>query len=442
MLWKRKKKMWVHLGEGIDLDKPNKIIPVGFDEKYRTGHFWCFGTTRAGKTKVIAGNVEEDIKKGHSVIVIDPKGDNELFGSIVQAAFDTGRESDLMLVCPVFPEYSATIDPLASYYMTEELVAHITAGVSVGKDPYYYGVAYEVALLVVQSLLMLARLSNQEPSFNLNDIKNHISHEALAELKERLDMLDQPEETGQLSADLGNILKSSSEFNSKVSSSLRTALLELTSGNIGQIIGNAEHDQFIDRLESGKRIIMVVQLGAMLTKRAAYSGGKVILSMLQAYVGRKYASGHIVDPPICLHIDEAQAVLYHGIEELFAKAGGAGIYISGYCQSISQLNAEIGQDRASTILDCCNTKMFLKVNDTRTAQYVSTQLGEKKTFSPIISLGGGLSIRETEDTRITHTEVLNLKKRQFFLTTYSGIYRGRTRDVPDPKKVIVFPEIE
>ena len=52
---------------------------------------------------------------------------------------------------------------------------------------------------------------------------------------------------------------------------------------------------------------------------------------------------------------------YQGIEDLFAKAGGAGVYIDGYCQSISQLHAEVGEDRADTILDNCNTKLFMRV---------------------------------------------------------------------------------
>lgn len=436
----KKKRLFVDIGEGIDLNKPEKIIHVGYDENHRKGHFWCFGTTRAGKTKVIAGTTEEDINKGHSVVVIDPKGDSDLFSKIVESAFNAGRENDLMLISPVFPQYSAHIDPLASYYMVEELVAHITAGVSVGKDPYYYGVAYEISLLVVQALILLSKEARQQPSFNLSDIKNNISPEALEDIKENLDYLDTPE-ANQIANDLGNILKSSAEFNTKVSSGLRIALTELTSGNIGKIIGNVDADQFVDRLESGKKVIMVVQLGSLLTKRAAYSAGKVIISMLQAYVGRKFASGATVNPPISLHIDEAQSVLYHGIEDLFAKAGGAGIYIHGYCQSISQLVSEVGQDRASTILDCCNTKMFMRVSDTKTAQYISTQLGEKRTYSPIISLGGGLSIRETEETRIKHTEVLSLQPRQFFLTTYSGVYRGITREIPDADVKVVFPDI-
>lgn len=175
----------------------------------------------------------------------------------------------------------------------------------------------------------------------------------------------------QLSMDMQKILATPPDYYSKVASSLRVALTELTSGNVGQIIGKANENRFIKRLEEGKGIILVVQLGSLLTKRAAYTAGKVIISMIQAFVGRVYSSGKDVSPPLVLHIDEAQSVLYHGIEDLFAKAGGAGVYIHGYCQSISQLYSEVGEDRGNTILDNCNTKLFMRVPDAHTAKYVS-----------------------------------------------------------------------
>jgi hypothetical protein len=81
-----------------------------------------------------------------------------------------------MLVTPIFPEYSAILDPLSSYYMPEELVAHITAGVAVGREPYFFGVAYEVSLVLVQALLELAKGEHRTASFNLIDVKNKISH--------------------------------------------------------------------------------------------------------------------------------------------------------------------------------------------------------------------------------------------------------------------------
>jgi len=437
---RKKDRLWTRLGKGVHLDHPDRIIELGYPDSYRKGHFWCFGTTRVGKTRTMENIIEQDIRKGYSVVAIDPKGDIDLFSKIVQVAFETGRQQDLMLITPVFPEFSAILDPLSSYYMIEELVAHITAGVAVGREPYFFGVAYEVSLVVVQALIMLAEATGNRVSFNLNDIKNHIGHDELEKLKEQLGYIDTPE-AEQLAMDMEKILSTPADYYSKVASSLRVALTELTSGNVGRIIGNADENRFIRRLEDGQGIIMVVQLGSLLTKRAAYTAGKVIISMIQAFVGRRYSSDKQVSPALCLHVDEAQSVLYHGIDDLFAKAGGAGVYIHGYCQSISQLYAEIGMDRANTILDNCNTKLFMRVPDAKTAHYVSTHLGEKRSYSPIISLGGGLSIRETEEVRINHTEILNMDPRQFFLTTYSGMFRGITADVPDSRIKVIFPEV-
>jgi len=436
-----KQPSWTSIGSGIHLDHPEKVVELGFPDSYRKGHFWCFGTTRVGKTRVMEHIIEQDIRKGYSVVAIDPKGDIDLFSKITELAIDTGRQNDLMLITPIFPQYSAILDPLASYYMPEELVAHITAGVAVGREPYFFGVAYEVSLVVVQALIMLAEVAGVRPSFNLNDIKNHISHKDLEQLKEKLDYIDS-DDARQLARDMEKILATPADYYSKVASSLRVALTELTSGNVGQIIGKADENRFIKRLEQGQGIILVVQLGSLLTKRAAYTAGKVIISMVQAFVGRVYSSGKNVNPSLVLHIDEAQSVLYHGIEDLFAKAGGAGVFIHGYCQSISQLIAEVGEDRANTILDNCNTKLFMRVPDADTAEYVSRHLGEERRFSPIISIGGGLSIRETEEVRIKHTEVLNMAPREVFLTTYSGTYKGKTATVRDSLLRVTFPDLQ
>ncbi len=102
---------WTHLGSGIHLDHPDKIISLGYPDSFRKGHFWCFGTTRVGKTRAMENVIEQDIHKGYSVVVIDPKGDIDLFSKIVQVAYQTNRENDLMLITPVFPEYSAILDP-------------------------------------------------------------------------------------------------------------------------------------------------------------------------------------------------------------------------------------------------------------------------------------------------------------------------------------------
>ena len=143
--------------------------------------------------------------------------------------------------------------------MPEELAAHITAGVSVGREPFFADLAREVALYIVLSILLLAKNAGQWPRLNLQDIKDKVGHKDLKELKAKVDHLINSgveeairSEAKQLSSDLDRTLATTADNYNKVASSLRIALTELTTGNIGKIIGKADENKFISRLEEGK----------------------------------------------------------------------------------------------------------------------------------------------------------------------------------------------
>jgi len=429
------------VGKGFELSRRDLLLPLSFPDSFRSGMMWVFGTTRSGKTRLAEGIIEQDIRKGYNLAVIDPKGDIGLFAKIAQVAYEEGRIEDLMLVTPIFPDLSAIIDPLASYYMPEELVAHIVSGVSAGDDPYYWNVSYEMASSIVQGLIVLSIANGRPPVFNLKQVEEYVSHQGLTRLKNELQKIkSQTIKVGDTIRTLERILDTPPDFFSKVGSSLRVALSELTIGSVGRIIGQADENRFLRRLEAGKGVIMVVQTGALLAQRASYTAGKVILSMIQTYVGRVLASGRKLNPPLALHIDEAHSVVYPGFKELMAKAGGANCYVTGYNQSVSQLYDEIGEDAANSILDNANTKMYLRVPDALTANFISKHLGETDAWVPMISFGGGLTIRQMEEVQVKPSEIMGLEPRQFYLQTYSGIYKGKTLDIVDAKLKLKFPE--
>ncbi|MFB3925460.1 MAG: type IV secretory system conjugative DNA transfer family protein [Syntrophales bacterium] len=428
------------------LDDPRKgsgyVMPreIRIDDDSRKGHLWCFGTTRVGKTRIIENMISQDILKGYSVVMIDPKGDFDLFSKIIETADRAGRLDELMFVSSVFPDLSMTIDPLSHYYMPEELVAHIISGVQVGKEPFFYNVAYEISIAIVQSLLMTgARLKNKP--FNLTDVKNYMSKPELETLARRVSDIGTPEAV-QLLTDMRKIIDSPQDYYGKVSSSLRVALMELTSGNIGKIVGKGHGNRLIERLESGKRVILVIHLGSLMTRKAAYTLGKVIISMIQSFAGRVFSSGRKVTPPLCLYVDEAQNVLYLTIDDLFAKAGGANIWIHGFVQSVSQLYSAIGRDYSSTILDNTNTKIFMKVPDYETAEYAAAHFGLRKRYSGVFCADGGITMREEEVSRLRPMDILSLKEREFYMMTYSGFYRGVSTQVRQADIRILLPNIE
>jgi type IV secretory pathway TraG/TraD family ATPase VirD4 len=426
------------LGTGIDI-RGGKQQELYMNDADRSGHFWCFGTTRVGKTRLLENMLEQDIRKGNSVVVIDPKGDIPLFSKIYQAAKEAGREDDLMLITPIFPQYSIKLNPLEYYYMPEELVGHLISGIEVGSEPFFYNVAYETSLMIVQAFMLLTEKAYGK-RFNFNDVKDVVSHTDLTTLQRNVASLSSDSHhVIQLANDLQKIVDSGQDYYNKVSSSLRVALMELTSGNIGEILGKARGNPVIEKLENGKSVILVAQVGSLMTRKAAFTVGKVLLSMFQSYVGRIFSSGQRVDPPLEIFMDEAQNVLYYGIDDFFAKAGGANVHLHGLSQSVNQIYAMIGRDYGNSTLDNINNKLFMKVPDEETASYVCRHFGTHKQMLSMMSSAGIINVRENEEDILKPEDVLGLQKREFFMMNYDGAFFGKTMDTSDAYINIEYP---
>ncbi|RKY68863.1 MAG: conjugal transfer protein TraG [Candidatus Latescibacterota bacterium] len=438
-MFRRPKKAFI--GYGYRLDEPGKVRKIKLRDSDRKGHVFCFGSTRIGKTRLIELMIEQDIRKGYSVTLFDPKGDIDLFSKVVQVAYEEGREKDLCLVTPIFPQCSAKMDPLAYYYMPEELVSHVVSGIK-AREEFFINVAYETTFVIVQALLFFAKIKNEKTTLNFNTIKERASYKDLKNLEEQLKDYEAEPEAQEILATLRQILASPQDYFAKVSSSLRTVLTSLSVGSVGAIIGKAKANEFIKRLEEGKRVILVVQTGSLLTRKTAHIVARVLLSMIQSFVGRVFLSGRRLYPPLCVYMDEASNLLYAGVEDLFNKAGGAGVWVHAFTQSIADIEAEIGPPSARKILDNTNTKIFMRVNDPKTADYIADYSGMRRKFSPLLSLGGGITVREIEEPNVRPESVLNLQPRDFYMFSFEGAYRGKVGHVKEPYFSVTYPKVE
>src|SRR5579872_3213631 len=61
----------------------------------RSGHTVVIGTTGVGKTRLAELLISQDIRRGDVVIVLDPKGDADLFKRIYIEAKNAGREAEI-----------------------------------------------------------------------------------------------------------------------------------------------------------------------------------------------------------------------------------------------------------------------------------------------------------------------------------------------------------
>jgi len=409
-VFEKKKKTFI--GYGYKLGEPSKVKKITISDNIRKGHLFCFGSTRIGKTRLIELMIEQDIRKGYSIAFFDPKGDIDIFSKIVQVAYEEQRERELCLVTPIFPACSAKMDPLAYYYMPEELVSHVVSGIK-AREEFFINVAYETTFVIILSLLFFAKIKREKAELNFNVVKERASYNDLKNLEKQLQDYQNEPEAQEILASLRQILASPQDYFAKVSSSLRTVLTSLSTGSVGAIIGKAKANKFIKRLEEGKKVILIVQTGSLLTRKTAHIIARVLLSMIQSFV-----------------------------EDLFNKAGGAGVWVHGFTQSIADIEAEIGSANARKILDNANTKIFMRVNDPNTAEYIADYSGMIRRFSPILSLGGAITVREIEEPSVRPEYVLNLQPREFYLFSLDGAYRGKVGYVREPYLRVRYPRVE
>ena len=140
----------------------------------RSGHLGCFGTTRIGKTRLMESIIEQDIRKGYNVAIIDPKGDIDLFSKVIQASAESGRLEEVMLLTPIYPDHSVKLDPLSHYYMEDELVDHVVSGIK-AKEDYFIAIASEVTGAVVSGLAIKAKTGQgSERQFQRHQVPGHV----------------------------------------------------------------------------------------------------------------------------------------------------------------------------------------------------------------------------------------------------------------------------
>ena len=91
------------VGFGVNMSDHHHEGVIAIPDTERGGHFGCLGTTGIGKTRLVESIVEQDIRKGYSVVIMDPKGDIDLFSKIAQVAAESGRLDELMFLNSIFP---------------------------------------------------------------------------------------------------------------------------------------------------------------------------------------------------------------------------------------------------------------------------------------------------------------------------------------------------
>ena len=426
------------IGLGRNMDHPQKEggkSPIEIPDSWRCGHVLVTGSTRSGKSRLAENLIEQDIRKGYSLLIIDPKIDQQLSNKVIQVACSTSRQDDLMFITPLFPELSSTLNPLSHWFTSEEIVAHVISGLEQTKEPFFRHVAKNITSSVIEGLNLLAQFQGKSrANFTFQMIADYSTRQGLQGLLAELSYLTVSPSVEKLIKQIEQTLATGDEYFGKTSMSLQNVLNDLTNGNVGHLLSQGFENKFLNRMEKDKGVILVCQTGNLVIGEAAQTLAKVILSMTLKYVGRVMASARkkmII--PLCVHLDEAQSLLFPGFDEAYSKVGASNTWITSYIQDSAQVRAKMGPDTAQAILANHNTKIFLRTPDNMSAEFISGHFGTHKVASPIFS-HGAITTREIEELIVKPFDLMSLQQRDFYMITYSsefsrrGRYCGRTYD--------------
>ena len=124
----------------------------------RVGHTLVLGTTRVGKTRLLELLVAQDIHRGDTVIVFDPKGDADLLRRIYFEAKRCGREHEFYIFHLGFPEFSARYNPIGNFARITEVANRVANQLpGSGESAAFKEFGWRFVNIIAKALVALGR---------------------------------------------------------------------------------------------------------------------------------------------------------------------------------------------------------------------------------------------------------------------------------------------
>ncbi|WP_141765569.1 conjugative transfer system coupling protein TraD, partial [Pseudomonas sp. HMSC063H08] len=256
----------------------------------------------------------------------------------------------------------------------------------------------------------------------------------------------------------------------KIVASLLPLLEKLTSGKIAQLLAPnysdlADPRPIFDWMQViRKRAVVYVGLDALSDAEVAAAVGNSMFSDLVSVAGHIYKHG--IDDglpgasagsrvPINVHADEFNELMGDEFIPLINKGGGAGLQVTAYTQTLSDIEARIGnRAKAGQVIGNFNNLFMLRVRETATAELLTRQLPKVEVYTTTIVSGatdssdirGATDFTSNTQDRISMSSVpmiepshiVGLPKGQCFALLQGGqLWKVRMPlPAPDPDEVM------
>lgn len=409
----------------------------------RVGHTIVYGTTRVGKTRLAELLVTQDIRRGEVTIVFDPKGDADLMKRVWAEAHRAGRGDALYVFHLGWPEISARYNAVGRFGRVSEVASRVAgqlsgegnsaafrefawrfvniiarALVALGERPDYtlimryvnniadLYIRYAEKIIREQLPSLQAQIQNNEQVLGDDDVPRNMQGQPDAVRIWSIEVALSSEEGKQLYDPILDGLRSAVRYDrtyfDKIVASLLPLLEKLTTGKTAELLA----PDYLDMSDSRpifdweqiirKKAVVYIGLDALSDSEVASAVGNSMFADLVSVAGHIYKHGiHAGLPgegeskvPINLHCDEFNELMGDEFIPLINKGGGAGMQVTAYTQTSSDIEARIGNAaKTAQVQGNFNNLIMLRVRENRTAELLTTQLPQVEIYTKTLVSG-------------------------------------------------------
>ena len=456
-----KGKAWIH---GME-EEENIIVP----KATFVGHTGIIATTGALKTTLYKLMVYQFAMQGDCVIIIDPKGDKDLFAAGRDAAAAIGEPDRFISFRPAFPSNSIRLDGLKNWDRETQVASRVKQIISAGEDDNFINFCWTVTTNLVGSMKLVGRrptfaalldhvqtLENPERlceevlyaylSPRLPDLTQHLTDKSrladvpqgrgkagrgglaerasprltvLIQLFRELPIEDQPRAISGLIA----MLEANREWFSKMVTAMVPTLTKIAS--LGPLM-SPDYDDLTDerpiydikKIVDGRKIFYC-GIDALSDPTVAGAIAALIIADAAGYAGETYNYGEGKPPRVHLIIDEARDATSETLLQILNKGRGAGLMVYLAMQAIADLVVALGNNEAlaERILANLNNFIIGATQDPRTREFLESMLGEVPVMMKGVAQGSG---QKTEDIGLEYSANRMVMRKEIQLPMISG----------------------
>lgn len=422
----------------------------------RVGHTLVLGTTRVGKTRLAELLIAQDIRRGDTVIVFDPKGDADLFMRMYVEAQKAGRIDNFYFFHLGHPEISARYNPVGTFSRITEVASRIANQLpGEGQSAAFREFVWRYVNVIAKALTALGRKSDYNMILDYGQdieplVKDYLTmlastadpsgewQEKVLEIKEAFDDSDNREYrvTKELASrdrfvvallryckdkdlfdsvarSLARTFEYDRGYFDKLVSSLLPLMEKLTTGKSAELLSPDYLDQtdtrpiFTWQDVIRTKGIVYVGLDALTDPEVAGAVGNAMFSDLTSLAGYIYKHGAYSGLPdidikktaVNIHADEFNELIGDEFIPMLNKAGGAGFQVTAYTQTWSDVEARL-QDKAKAgqVAGNFNTLVMMRVREQATAEMLTKQF-DKVEINLLTDISGYNDIADTDSDK-------------------------------------------